>query len=102
MASAIASRLHGKTIVITGASSGIGRSTAIELAKTSPHSLNLVLAARRIDKLTQVAEDITNSVGNGVKILPCQLDVRRSEDVRKFFKDLPAPFRDVDVLVNNA
>ena len=102
MATTIASRLHGKTILITGASSGIGRSTAVEFARSSPQSLKLVIAARRLDNLKKIAEDITHSVGGGVKVLPCQLDVRKPEDIRTFFKELPAPFRDVDVLVNNA
>ena len=45
--------LTGKTIVITVASSGIGRSTAIEFARSSPQSLRLILTARRLDVLTE-------------------------------------------------
>src|SRR5271155_2811428 len=67
--SAMSKRLEGKTIIITGASSGIGKSTALEFARTSPKNLKLVLAARRVDKLKEIAEQIKTEVGDGVKVL---------------------------------
>lgn len=103
--SAVAKRLAGKTVVITGASSGIGRSTAFEFARTAAPAggLKLVLTARRIDTLKQVAADIRAEVGDAaVKVLPVQLDVSRPEEVRAFVGKLPEEFREVDVLVNNA
>jgi 3-hydroxy acid dehydrogenase/malonic semialdehyde reductase len=96
------SRLLGKTIVITGASSGIGRSTAFEFARACPQGLKLVLAARRVDTLQDIAKEITSEVGDAVKILPVRLDVSSSEDIRQFVPNLPEEFRDIDVLVNNA
>ncbi|KAI0889786.1 NAD(P)-binding protein [Annulohypoxylon maeteangense] len=102
MSSAVAKRLEGKTIVITGASSGIGRSVAFEFARTAPKNLKLVLTARRVDTLRQVAEDIVKEVGDGVKVLPVKLDVSVPEEVRGFVAGLPVEFRDIDVLVNNA
>lgn len=102
MSSAIAKRLEGKTIVITGASSGIGRSTAFEFARTAPKNLKLVLTARRVDTLRQIADDIVKEVGDGVKVLPVKLDVSVPEEVRGFVEGLPEEFRDIDVLVNNA
>ncbi|CAI6100685.1 hypothetical protein V2G26_010682 [Clonostachys chloroleuca] len=102
MSSAAAKRLEGKTIVITGASSGIGRSTAFEFARTSPKNLKLVLTARRIDTLKQIAQDIVKEVGDGVKVLPVQLDVSNPDQVRSFVSNLPAEFQEIDVLVNNA
>jgi 3-hydroxy acid dehydrogenase/malonic semialdehyde reductase len=102
MATAITKRLEGKTIVITGASSGIGRSTAFEFARTAPKDLKLILTARRIDTLKQVAEDIQKEVGDGVKVLPFKLDVSNPEEVRQFIPSLPKEFADIDVLVNNA
>ncbi|KAI1107924.1 NAD(P)-binding protein [Jackrogersella minutella] len=102
MSSAVAKRLEGKTIVITGASSGIGRSTAFEFARTAPKDLKLVLTARRVDTLRQVADDIVKEVGDGVKVLPVKLDVSDPEDIRGFVAGLPEEFRDIDVLVNNA
>lgn len=95
-------RLRGKTIVITGASSGIGKSCAMEFARTSPGDLKLVLTARRLDVLKDVAAEIKKEVGEGVKVLPVQLDVGDAEAIRRFVGELPEEFRDVDVLVNNA
>lgn len=104
MASAAAAkRLEGKTVVITGASSGIGRSTAFEFARTAPqNNLKLILTARRVDTLNQIAADIKKEVGDGVKVLPVKLDVSNPEEVRQFVPNLPAEFKDIHVLVNNA
>lgn len=102
MASAMGKRLEGKTIVVTGASSGIGRSTAMEFARTSPKNLKLVLTARRIDTLRSIAEEIKKEVGEGVKVLPLKLDVSNPKEVKGFIDSLPAEFKEIDVLVNNA
>lgn len=103
MASAAAKRLEGKTVLITGASSGIGRSTAFEFARTAPsNGLKLVLTARRIETLQQIAADIAKETNGGVKVLPVQLDVSDPAAVRAFVPGLPAEFSDIHVLVNNA
>ncbi|KAG6005910.1 hypothetical protein E4U21_007544 [Claviceps maximensis] len=95
-------RLSGKTVLITGASSGIGRSTAFEFARTSPDNLRLILTARRIDALHEIASEITQEVGPGVKVLPKKLDVSNAEEVHAFVKDLPQEWKDIHILVNNA
>ncbi|KAJ5086476.1 hypothetical protein NUU61_007783 [Penicillium alfredii] len=102
MTSAMAKRLEGKTIVVTGASSGIGKSTAKEFARTSPKNLKLILTARRIDALKQIAAEIKEEVGDGVKVLPVKLDVSNPADVNGFVPSLPEEFKEIDVLVNNA
>jgi len=97
----MAKRLEGKTIVITGASSGIGRSCAFEFAKTAKN-LRLILTARRIETLEQIAAEITESVGEGTKVLPVKLDVSKPDEIKAFVPGLPEEWRDIDVLVNNA
>jgi 3-hydroxy acid dehydrogenase/malonic semialdehyde reductase len=96
-----AKRLSGKTILITGASSGIGRSTALEFARSSPDNLKLILTARRIDRLRELASEITSECP-GVNVHPIQLDVSNPEEVNGLLGTLPSEFKEVDVLVNNA
>jgi len=94
-------RLAGKTILITGASSGIGKATALEFARTQPDKLKLILTARREDALKDVAKEI-EGFAKGVKVLCVRLDVSRVEEVEGFVAGLPEGWADVDVLVNNA
>jgi len=102
MASVIGKRLAGKTILITGASSGIGKSTAFEFARSSPESLKIILAARRVDSLKRIAADIAKEVGDGVNVLSIQLDTSNDDEVRELVGKLPAEFKEINVLVNNA
>jgi 3-hydroxy acid dehydrogenase/malonic semialdehyde reductase len=103
MSTAAAKRLEGKTILITGASSGIGRSTALEFARTAPkNGVKLILTARRIDALHEVAAEISKEVGSGVQVLPVKLDVSNLEEIKQFVPNLPEEWRDIHVLVNNA
>lgn len=95
-------RLEGKTVLVTGASSGIGKSVATEFARTSPNSLKIILTARRVDKLEEVAAQIENEISHGVKVLSVRLDVSNPEEVRRFHGELPDDFKDIDILVNNA
>lgn len=74
----------------------------MEFARTSPKNLKLVLTARRIDILKQIAEEIKKEVGEGVKVLPIKLDVSNPTEVKGFVHSLPAEFKEIDVLVNNA
>jgi 3-hydroxy acid dehydrogenase/malonic semialdehyde reductase len=100
--SAAALRLEGKTILITGASSGIGISTAFEFARTCPQNLCMILAALRTSRLKLIAEEIVKEVGQGVKILVVELDVSKADQIRNFVAALAEEWREIDVLVNNA
>jgi 3-hydroxy acid dehydrogenase/malonic semialdehyde reductase len=102
MASAMAKRLEGKTILVTGASSGIGKSTAKEFARSSPNNLKIIVTARRLEALNELAAEIKAEVGEGVKVLPVKLDVSNPEEIKNFVPSLPAEFKEIDVLVNNA
>lgn len=74
----------------------------MEFARTAPNNLKLILTARRLDILKEIAAEITKEVGEGVKVLPVKLDVSNPEEVRGFVGGLPAEFKEIDVLVNNA
>ncbi len=88
--------LHGKTALITGASQGIGRAMARTFAT---QGARVVLAARSLDKLESLAEEIRSADGDA---LPFSLDVSRAEAVAEQLRQLPEEYADVDILVNNA
>jgi NADP-dependent 3-hydroxy acid dehydrogenase YdfG len=82
-----------KSALITGASSGIGLACAEILAA---HGFNLVLTARRADRLTEIADRLQNEYHISVNTLV--FDVRDKAQVTSALQNVPAP----DVLVNNA
>lgn len=88
--------LDGKTILITGASSGIGRATAEVVAK---HGANVVIAARRIELCSQLAEEIRSDGGNATHI---QADVTDSTEVHRMVEHAVATFGGIDGAFNNA
>ncbi|KAI9566444.1 NAD(P)-binding protein [Boletus coccyginus] len=99
-----ASRLLGKTVLITGASSGIGEATAILFAKGGA---NVILTARRVDALRNVAEKCAAAhkaagVQQGGRFVPIALDVSDRDQIASFLHKVPAELRNIDVLVNNA
>lgn len=99
-----ASRLLGKTVLITGASAGIGAATAILFAKAG---CNLILTARRADALKVVAGACSEAhkeagVRQGGKFAVVQLDVSDTKAVASFFDNVPDDLKKVDILVNNA
>ncbi len=85
-----------KVVLITGASSGIGKEAAIEFAKLGA---NIVLVARRKDKLEQVANELKEF---NVSTLICQCDVSKKDQVKEMSKIVLEKFDSVDILVNNA
>lgn len=88
--------LQGKTVIVTGASSGIGLSLSRLLAG---EKLNLALIARRADLLNKLAEELKDS-GSAVFPLPC--DVARKDDIQRVCREVKARFGGVDVAVLNA
>ncbi|KAJ3291941.1 hypothetical protein HK104_005697 [Borealophlyctis nickersoniae] len=92
------SRLSGKTVLVTGASAGIGEACAIEFAKEGSH---LVLAARRIDRLKELKERLAKE-SPATRVCAVELDVRDRKSVFETIQSLPSEFSDIDVLVNNA
>ncbi|HYM15949.1 MAG TPA: SDR family NAD(P)-dependent oxidoreductase [Dehalococcoidia bacterium] len=83
-------------VIVTGASSGIGREAALAFAR---HRARLVLAARREDRLHQLAEEIA---ALGAEALAVPTDVARTDDCARLVQAALDRFGRVDVLVNNA
>jgi 3-hydroxy acid dehydrogenase/malonic semialdehyde reductase len=89
--------LSGKTVLITGASSGIGSACAESFAENGSR---LMLAARRRDRLDAVAAGIEKRYG--AETLTVSLDVRDRTAVESALAELPHRWREIDILVNNA
>ena len=90
--------LKNKVVLITGASSGIGRATAKAFAA---QGASLLLCARRMDRLTQLSQELT-ALQPDLQVFPFSLDVRDSNAVHETLANLPDQWKGVDVLVNNA
>lgn len=88
--------IEGKVVVITGASSGLGEATAQLLAK---QGAKLVLAARRVEKIEVLADNI-NSKGGNAFALPTDVSVK--EQVENLVTSAVDKFGKIDVLLNNA
>jgi len=88
--------LTDQTIVITGASAGIGAATAVEAARAGMH---VVLAARRQDKLDAVAEQV-RQIGRRALAVTC--DVGRDDDVQQLVDRTMETFGRLDVMFANA
>ena len=90
------STLAGRIALITGASQGIGRACALELARAGA---SVALAARNSDKLAEVAAEIAAAGGTAH---PFVLDVSSEESIKECAKAVIAHFGGVHILVNNA
>lgn len=89
--------ITGKVVVITGASSGLGETTARYLASKGA---NVVLGARREDRLQTITKEI-NTKGNG-KAVYVKTDVTKKDDVQNLVDTAINEFGKLDVMVNNA
>lgn len=89
-------RLDGKVAIITGGNSGVGAATAELFAK---EGAKVVITARRVDKLKEVADKIEQS-GGEVLAIPC--DVSKVESVEEMVSKAVSRYGQIDVLVNNA
>ena len=90
-------KLNDKVIVITGASSGIGKSLATEFAK---RGANLVLAARHFVNLCEITQNL--EFRYKIKAVAVQCDITIEEDCESLIKQALTTFNKIDVLVNNA
>jgi 3-hydroxy acid dehydrogenase / malonic semialdehyde reductase len=86
-----------RTIMITGATAGFGRATAIKFAE---NGYNIIITGRRKDLLDQLEKDLKSS--NKIKVLSLCFDVRNKEEVKAVIESLPSEWKNIDILVNNA
>ena len=87
--------MNKKTALITGATSGIGKATAILFAK---NKMNLIICGRRKGKLEELKEQL--SLHSNIHTL--QFDVSKKDEVNQAIYSLPENFKQIDVLINNA
>ncbi|MBK6984373.1 MAG: SDR family oxidoreductase [Bacteroidetes bacterium] len=83
--------------LITGATSGIGKSTALEFAK---HGYNLIITGRRQERLAELKSALVKDFK--INVLELCFDVRDEKQVADAINSIPSDFKAIDVLVNNA
>jgi 3-oxoacyl-[acyl-carrier protein] reductase len=88
--------LKGKIAVVTGGSDGIGRATALRLAR---EGADVAVCARRQEPLDQTAAELRNA---GAQVLAVSADMSKKADIDRFIKAVIERFGRIDILVNNA
>lgn len=88
--------LENQAAIVTGASSGIGRATALKFAS---EGARVAIVARRADKLNQVAQAIR---AQGGECQPIVADVTQESDIERVVRETVAAFGGIDILVNAA
>jgi len=86
-----------KIALITGATSGIGKATALQLAE---QNYNLIITGRRMERLESLAAKITDEFN--CKIISLNFDIRNKQEVDNAIDSLEGNWKNIDVLVNNA
>ena len=84
-----------KTVLITGATSGIGKSTAYRLADSK---MQLIICGRRREVLDKIQEDLSKLTS----VITLCFDVSDNNQVKKAIESLPDEFKQIDILINNA
>ncbi|XP_052744950.1 retinol dehydrogenase 14 isoform X2 [Bicyclus anynana] len=91
-------RMDGKTVIVTGCTSGIGKETAKELAK---RGAKVIMACRSLDKAEKVKDDIIKSTNNP-NVVVKKLDLSSFASIRSFAEDINNTEKTLDVLIHNA
>jgi uncharacterized protein len=90
--------IKNKVVIVTGASSGIGEATARKFGR---EGAKLILAARRVDRLETLAQEI-GAMNTGAETLVVPADLSKLEDIRSLIQQTLDKFGRLDVLINNA
>ncbi len=85
-----------KIILVTGATAGFGKATALRFAK---EGYNVIITGRRKDRLDNLEKELREL---GAEVLSLNFDVRKRYEVEDAIADLPEKWKDIDILVNNA
>ncbi|XP_059621779.1 retinol dehydrogenase 11-like [Phlebotomus argentipes] len=91
-------KMNGKVVIITGANTGIGKETALDLAR---RNAKIYLACRDRDRCEAARQEIIEKTGN-TKIYNRHLDLTTLKSVRKFAEEFMKEEKHLDVLINNA
>jgi NADP-dependent 3-hydroxy acid dehydrogenase YdfG len=89
-------KIMNKTVLITGATSGIGLACAKKFAENGD---KVILTGRNEQRLSEIRKELE---AKGAKVLTLAFDVRDREKATKYIHELPAEWQEIDVLVNNA
>ena len=89
--------LKGKTIIVTGGGTGLGRSMGKYFLELGA---NLVIASRKMEVLEKAAEELEKETGG--KVLPVACDIRKYDEVLNVIKESEAKFGQIDGVLNNA
>lgn len=90
--------LEGKTIIVTGANSGIGKAAAIQLAKLGA---TVIMACRSLERGEKAVNEVRNRAGSQ-KVDLIQIDLSSQSSIRKFAEEYKTKFHKLDVLIHNA
>jgi len=88
--------IRNKVVIVTGASSGIGYATALELSKAGA---KVAAGARRVEKLETLQNEVQK---HGGEIIVKKLDVTKKEDCDSFINLVTKTWNHIDILINNA
>lgn len=89
--------LKNKIILITGATSGIGKAVAYQAGSLGA---NLILLARREEKLESLKQELVETFG--IKVFLIKADIRNRDLIKNSLNNLPEDFKNIDILINNA
>jgi len=82
--------------MITGATAGFGRATAVKFAE---NGYNIIITGRRKERLDELAKELA---GNKADVLALNFDVRNKSETESVIQNLPEEWKNIDILVNNA